>query len=160
MSKPPIKVTKARLDAYLDGLRSGLRRADAALKVNLEPSTIRKHVKRNKPFRAKRDEAEMQAHERIEDRLFKKALDGHVASMIFYLCNRLPARWQHVNKIEVTGGDGGAIAFEDLVKAVGKDRKIHVDRLGLLGPSNGNPLKGKGNGVEIPSNGGITAREE
>ena len=32
---------------------------------------------------------------------------------IFWLCNRRPARWKHVNRVEVTGADGGPIQHAD-----------------------------------------------
>jgi transcriptional regulator with XRE-family HTH domain len=33
---------------------------------------------------------------------------------IFWLCNRRPERWRHVNRVEVSGPNGGPIQHEDL----------------------------------------------
>jgi len=36
---------------------------------------------------------------RVEDALYAKAVSGHVTACIFWLCNRVPDRWQHVQRI-------------------------------------------------------------
>ena len=35
---------------------------------------------------------------RADEKVFQ---NGNVTSMIFYLCNRVPGRWQHVNQVRV-----------------------------------------------------------
>ncbi len=36
---------------------------------------------------------------RVEDALYAKAVSGNVTACIFWLCNRVPDRWQHVQRI-------------------------------------------------------------
>ena len=43
----------------------------------------------------------MPVHEAVESALLKSAMSGHVTAQIFYLCNRQPERWTHVNQVRV-----------------------------------------------------------
>lgn len=49
----------------------------------------------------------------VEDSLFAKLIKGDAtaAEMIFYLCNRAPERWRHVQRHEHTGAEGKPIEF-------------------------------------------------
>lgn len=41
---------------------------------------------------------------------------------IFWLCNRRPDRWRHVQRVEHTGADGGAVTITELARAAAKDK--------------------------------------
>ncbi len=52
-------------------------------------------------FAALVEAAEMPVHEAVESALLKSAISGNVTAQIFYLCNRQPDRWTHVNQVHV-----------------------------------------------------------
>ena len=39
---------------------------------------------------------------------------------LFWLCNRRPDRWRHVQRVEHSGPEGGAITITDLVRAAAR----------------------------------------
>ena len=49
--------------------------------------------------------------QRVEDTMYQRIVDGKAsaAEAIFYLVNRAPGRWKHVNRYEHTGKDGRPI---------------------------------------------------
>jgi hypothetical protein len=59
------------------------------------------------------DQAEMGAHELVEDALFQAAQSGNVVAMIFYLKNRKPDEWRDRTEHQYSGkGTDGAILIE------------------------------------------------
>ena len=46
------------------------------------------------------------ADDKVETSLYSRAIAGNVTAQIFWLCNRRPDRWKHVNKVEHSGGVG------------------------------------------------------
>ena len=63
--------------------------------------TLTMAMKRDPEFAALVEAAEMPVHEAVESALLKSAMSGNVTAQIFYLCNRVPGRWQHVNQVRV-----------------------------------------------------------
>ena len=55
----------------------------------------------------------------VEDQLFYRLMKGEASpvEMIFFLCNRQPGRWKHVQRVEHTGAAGAPIAHEVTHKA-------------------------------------------
>lgn len=51
--------------------------------------------------------------ELVEDSLFKRLVAGTAAAaeMVFFLANRAPHRWRHVQHIQLTGKDGAPFAL-------------------------------------------------
>lgn len=45
----------------------------------------------------------------VENALYKKAMEGDVGAIKFYLCNRSSDNWSSMNKIEMTGKNGAPI---------------------------------------------------
>ncbi len=43
----------------------------------------------------------MQAHGRVEGKLFSQAMEGDRTAIIFYLKNRMPSRWKDMKTLEV-----------------------------------------------------------
>jgi hypothetical protein len=52
----------------------------------------------------------------VEDALLEKALAGSVTAQVFWLCNRAPERWRHVQKVQVQGTVEQICLLADLVK--------------------------------------------
>ena len=82
---------------------------------------------RDRKFAAKVEIAEFSAIRTVVNALWKKAKSGNVTAAIFFLCNQDRERWQHVNRIELRGKDGGPIRYDDAI------RRIDERRAELLG---------------------------
>ena len=67
--------------------------------VGLARQTLTMAMKRDPEFAALVEAAEMPVHEAVESALLKSAMSGNVTAQIFYLCNRQPERWTHVNQV-------------------------------------------------------------
>ncbi len=54
----------------------------------------------------------------IEDNILERSLNGKAsaAETIFYLVNRDPSRWRHINRFEHSGPGGGPVQTENKVK--------------------------------------------
>lgn len=78
----------------------------------VEPSTVRLWAERHEGFSAAIKEAKAAVDDAVEGSFFGKALGGDTTAGIFWLCNRRPESWRHVNRVEVTGAEGGPVAVE------------------------------------------------
>ena len=101
MSAKPYKFTAPRRALVLKAISEGKTRSAAMESLGLARQTLTMAMKRDPEFAALVEAAEMPVHEAVESALLKSALRGNVTSMIFYLCNRQPDRWQHVNQVRV-----------------------------------------------------------
>jgi len=127
MSRRP-KFGKRRKQAYLDALRQGARRGAAAASVGVTRETVRLHRKKDPDFADAEEEAELEAHELVEDALFQAAISGNVTACQVWLYNRRPDRWQDRRNIQHTGRDGGPIEVVDAAKV--RERLLSgVDRI-------------------------------
>ena len=43
------------------------------------------------------------ADKKVEAVLYKKAMEGNMTAIIFWLCNRQSDRWKNLNKVDVSG---------------------------------------------------------
>lgn len=109
---------------FLKLLQEGARRGAAAEAVGITRETVRQYMKEELDFAAAVDQAEMDAHELIEDALFLAAQSGNVVAGIFYLCNRMSEKWKNVQKVlnEHSGPGGGAISLQILTPEQEKAR--------------------------------------
>lgn len=80
----------------------GVTQTDIAAVLGCSTDTLQRH------YRTELDTAIAKANSRIAERLYKKAMEGDTASMIFWLKTR--ARWAETVKQEITGAAGGPIA--------------------------------------------------
>ena len=101
MSAKPYKFTAPKRALVLKAIAEGKTRTDAMEAVGLHRSALSHTMKRDPEFAQLVEAAEMPVHEAVESALLKSALSGNVTSMIFYLCNRVPDRWHHVNQVRV-----------------------------------------------------------
>lgn len=81
-----------------------LTQAQLAAHMGISEDTLQRH------FRKEIDQATAMAVASIGSKLFKKASDGNLAAMIFFLKTR--GKWN--SRIEVTGAGGGPIKTFDL----------------------------------------------
>ncbi len=108
-----IKFTAALQDAYLDALREGKRRGQAARDVGIHRSTIVDYRKLDATFAAEEVLAERDAIEQVEESLFQAALAGNVTAIQVFLYNRAPERWADRRNVAVTGAGGGPVEYVD-----------------------------------------------
>ena len=62
-------------------------------------------------FKDKVDKARKSRIHHVEDALFKKAVEGNMTAIIFFLCNRAPEDWKNVNNVEAELHGQGPIHF-------------------------------------------------
>ena len=101
MAAKPYKFTAPRRALVLKLISEGKTRSVAMESVGLARQTLTMAMKRDPELAQQVEDAEMPVHEAVESALLKSALSGNVTSMIFYLCNRVPVRWTHVNQVKV-----------------------------------------------------------
>lgn len=125
MAAKPYKFTSEKRSMYVKLLRKGLRRCAAARKVGLSRWTLRQYINADPEFATEVAEAEMEAHELVEDALFQKAVNGNVTAQIFYLTNRCPERWQDRRRATTE------IRIEKPLNEITDEIDRMLDRLGL-----------------------------
>ena len=101
MSAKPYKFTAPKRALVLQAIAEGKTRTVAMEAVGLHRSALSHTMKRDPEFAALVEAAEIPVHEAVESALLKSALGGNITAQIFYLCNRVPGRWQHVNQVRV-----------------------------------------------------------
>jgi hypothetical protein len=89
-----------RRQEYLERLREGQGLVQAARNVGVTPRCVADYVAEHPEFDDAIDAARQYAIDVIEYALFKKAVNGNVRAMIFYLTNRDPDRWRLPSKIQ------------------------------------------------------------
>ena len=125
MAKKREKIIKR----ILDSLEKGSTMTDACKYAGINRITLwrwRKDKKINEQIECVlENRAEI-----VEDALFIQASDpkGNPVVKIFWLCNRLPKRWQHVQKIEGVKVQQ-ITSLMDLVKFVNSQEKLPGDKL-------------------------------
>ena len=117
MSRKPYKFTAPRRALVLKLVSEGKTRSAAMESLGLARQTLTMAMKRDPEFAALVEAAEMPVHEAVESALLESALSGNVTSMIFYLCNRQPDRWQHVNRPVVATQVEINVGAEDSLRA-------------------------------------------
>ena len=101
MAAKPYKFTAPRKALLLKLVSEGKTRSAAMESLGLVRQTLTMAMKRDPEFAALVEAAEMPVHEAVESALLKSAMSGNVTAQIFYLCNRQPERWTHVNQVRV-----------------------------------------------------------
>ena len=101
MAAKPYKFTAPRRALVLKAISEGKTRSAAMESLGLARQTLTMAMKRDPEFAVLVEAAEMPVHEAVESALLKSAMSGNVTAQIFYLCNRQPERWTHVNQVKV-----------------------------------------------------------
>jgi len=89
----------------------GLSRKQLAYCLGIGESTVYKKLNTDIEFREAIKRGRAKGLETISNALFEAGKNGNVTSMIFYLKNRDPERWQDRRNTELTGKDGGPIGI-------------------------------------------------
>src|SRR5687768_14396747 len=107
------KLSADTIEAYLDLLREGKRRGQAAREVGVHRSTIADYRRLSDEFATEERDAERDAIEQVEESLFQTALAGNVTAIQVFLYNRAPERWADRRNVLHTGAGGGPIEIAD-----------------------------------------------
>jgi len=84
---------------------------EVALLFGVSQATI-KSWKKNQEFLAALKRGQAKADNQVEQRLYKKALDGDTTAMIFWLKNRRPDRWRDRKEISGEINEKVKLSFE------------------------------------------------
>tara|TARA_R110002020_G_scaffold323100_6_gene538880 strand:+ start:1307 stop:1801 length:495 start_codon:yes stop_codon:yes gene_type:complete len=98
---------------YLQHLRNGMGRKQAARASGVGIRTVQRYVNQNPDWESERDEAESEAIELVENALFNTAVEGNVSAGIFFLTNRSPDRWTDKRRPNINLNAQAAIAIGD-----------------------------------------------
>lgn len=83
--------------------------------------TVQLWMERHEQFSAAVKEARDIVDDSAESSMMRSIRAGNVTAQIFWLCNRRPDRWRHVQRVEHTGEGGGAITIAELVRRAAED---------------------------------------
>lgn len=93
-----IRFTKPKQQAYLAALREGGRRMAAARSIDVDPSTVWRHMRDEAGHLTEFGQAvlvaESEADEQVESALYDAAVSGNVPAIQTWLYNRKSDKWQ------------------------------------------------------------------
>ena len=116
------KFDQPKKDSYLEHLREGAGRHQAAHHVGVHPSTVSRHMTRDPEFAQEVSLAERMADDEVVNALYLAATSGNVTAIQVWLYNRRTDEWADRRnvKAEVSGPDGGPIPMSlvDVAKAL------------------------------------------
>lgn len=107
----PYRNGEAKKEAILLSLKDGSTVSAACHACGISRNTFYSWLKEDSAFATKVDEAQKSRIQHVEDSLYKKAIEGNMTAIIFFLCNREPERWKNVNKVEAELHGQGPIKF-------------------------------------------------
>lgn len=87
------RFNKSTRSQYLQNLRSGMRRGAAAKAVGITRETVYHHRKKHPEFAEEERQAEIEACELVEDKLYSMAIKGNIRAIEMWLSKRSPERW-------------------------------------------------------------------
>ncbi len=127
------KFSPRRRQRYLELLAKGMRRGAAAEAVGVGRSTTYRAMRDEPEFATAVEDAEMLADEEVEASLRRKALEGNVPALIFWLTNRGPDRWVNTQRREVhhkiTDGERALIVRAATAAGLSRDQLEAMARI-------------------------------
>lgn len=109
------RMSKEDVDRLLGAIAAGAGIQLAAKLIGVTRQAIYERMKRDPKFKRKVEDARELATDFVEKALWKKAVDGHVTAMIFWLKNKRPDAWSDRRDVAIEGGGGPLkIVLEDV----------------------------------------------
>jgi hypothetical protein len=144
---------------------AGMTDEEIADKLEISTQTLYDYDKAHPEFLDARKRGKETPDDEVESALLRRAKGGFVKSVvtrkdgetieayaepdttacIFWLCNRRPKSWRHVNRVEITGGEGGPV---QLANVTGKVEEYAAAYLALEGADAGDGV-GEPVGAEL-----------
>ena len=88
-------------EAVIDGLKDGATITDACKAAGIERTIYYLWCVKEPEFAKKAEAAKDSRIYRVEDALFKSALDGNVTAQIYFLQNRASDKWQDKRAVDL-----------------------------------------------------------
>lgn len=95
----------------IESLKDGATVSAACTGANINRNTFYKWYEEDTEFAKQVDAAQKSRVHHVEDSLFKKAMQGNLTAIIFFLCNRSPEKWKNVQKVEASLNGQGPLHF-------------------------------------------------
>ena len=105
------KAGEEKQKAIILSLSEGSTVVSACAAANTPRSMFYEWYKNDATFKDLVDKACKSRVHHVVDSLFKKAIEGNLTAIIFFLCNRDPENWKNVNKVEAELHGQGPIHF-------------------------------------------------
>lgn len=93
--------------------RQGLTQLEIANKLGISEKTFYVWKKKHRALQLALKDGVEEADNRVEDTLYRKAMNGDTTAMIFWLKNRKPNNWRDKWELTATGELNIRIGFED-----------------------------------------------
>jgi len=119
--KSPLSKEECR-KLLLSAVKKGMTYKQAAAVAEISYRTALRWRRTDFDLRAALEDVYGEQTLAVEKSLWKKACEGHVLACIFWLCNRAPERWRHVQNVNVRhkGSVVQDVRYADVVKLAEK----------------------------------------
>jgi hypothetical protein len=146
----PYKLDAEKREQLLDLLANGHSITSACRSAHINRTSYYNALKQFPEFAEAVQKVKHVLTEIVEDSLYSSAVQGNTTAIIFWLCNRVPERWKHVNKVDTDNTIN--ILMQKMVQhleVAGIDELRQIARLG----NNTNQLMEPGRQIEIINDG-------
>lgn len=96
-----MKYRKSVVDAIIQSIQNGATVMQACEAAGIDPRTFYRWRKKYKEVEELYEMALDSRVQIVEDSLFKRAVEGNVTAIIFFLMNRAPDRWKDRHELSV-----------------------------------------------------------
>lgn len=142
----PYKLDAEKREQLLELITNGHSITAACQSAKINRTSYYNALKQFPDFAEAIEKAKHALTEIVEDSLYSQAVKGNTTAIIFWLCNRVPNRWKHINKVETDNTIN--ILMQKMVQhleVAGIDELRQIARLG----NNTNQLMEPGRQIEI-----------
>ena len=145
----PLRLTPERRAKLLASLAEAWSLTKAAKSAGVGRTTVYEAMEADPSLKAEVEKARESGIETVEDALAETAKRGNVVACIFFLCNRAPHRWQHVNRVETVHSGQVQIDLDEIRRRTGEEWATILRRsLASLEVDGGTSGEGEGAGGE------------
>lgn len=111
MARPRIEIDISQVEAMAG---RGLTEEQIAHSLGISHDTLFRRKKDSAEFREAIKKGKAKGLRQITNSLFTSATNGNVTAQIFYLVNRDPENWRHINRIDHISSDGSMSPKKDI----------------------------------------------
>lgn len=97
----PYKFGPEQRQRFLDLIRAGMGRQMACRSIGIHPETMRRYSRASQEFRDDLADAEEEAAEPVEAKLYEAAKNGEPWAVKEWLSKRMKARWGDINRVDI-----------------------------------------------------------
>jgi hypothetical protein len=100
-TEAPYKFGPEQRVRFLDLIRAGMGRQSACRAIDIHPETMRRYSRASQEFRDALADAEEEAAEPVEAKLYEAAKNGEPWAVKEWLSKRMKARWGETTRVDV-----------------------------------------------------------